>query len=253
MVMGQNSGQNTAQNPGRGLAQGLKRTNTIRMEGALDSALIIDDHPLFCDALSMTLRATIGIANVETRGTLEEGLAFLTDTGPTDVILLDLNLPDVNGLDGLVRLIKACPETPVVIVSSVSEPRVVRSAIRIGAAGFLPKHSPRDTFQKAFDQIQRGEVYVPEDAMNDGDPNAPLSAREDALVRISHLTRQQARILQLICEGQMNKQIAYELSIAETTVKAHVTAIMRKLGVQSRTQAVLIAQEANFNTLLPDA
>jgi DNA-binding NarL/FixJ family response regulator len=135
----------------------------------------------------------------------------------------------------------------------MSEPRLMRSVIRIGAAGFVPKHSPRATFRQAFDKIMRGEVYAPEDALADSDVDGPPSAREDALVRLSHLTRQQARILQLICEGQMNKQIAYELSIAETTVKAHVTAIMRKLGVQSRTQAVLIAQEANFNSLLPDA
>lgn len=225
---------------------------TIRMEGAVNSALIIDDHPLFCDALSMTLKAAIGIEQVSAVGTLEDGLAHLASNGAPDVILLDLHLPDVNGIDGLVRLVKACPMTPVVIVSSVAEPRVMRSAIRIGAAGFLPKHSPRDAFRKAFDQIMRGEVYAPEDAISETEPDTPLSAREDALVRISHLTRQQARILQLICEGQMNKQIAFELSIAETTVKAHVTAIMRKLGVQSRTQAVLIAQEANFSSLLSE-
>jgi DNA-binding NarL/FixJ family response regulator len=105
----------------------------------------------------------------------------------------------------------------------------------------------------AFELIARGEVFAPEAAMSNGEADLQLSPREDALVRLSHLTRQQARILQLICEGQMNKQIAYELSIAETTVKAHVTAIMRKLGVLSRTQAVLIAQEANFNSLLPDS
>ena len=226
---------------------------TIRVEGALNSALIIDDHPLFCDALSMTLKASIGIEKVATVGALEEGLSHLEEHGFPDVILLDLNLPDVNGLEGLLRLVKACPEVPVVIVSSMSEPRLMRSVIRIGAAGFVPKHSPRATFRQAFDKIMRGEVYAPEDALSDSDVDGPPSAREDALVRLSHLTRQQARILQLICEGQMNKQIAYELSIAETTVKAHVTAIMRKLGVQSRTQAVLIAQEANFNSLLPDA
>jgi DNA-binding NarL/FixJ family response regulator len=223
------------------------------LETFLQSALIIDDHPLFCDALSMTLTAAAGIAHIETAGTLEEALTRLRADKAPEVILLDLNLPDVNGLDGLMRLTKQCPDTPIVIVSSIAEPHVIRSAIRIGAAGFVPKHSTRDTFRKAFDQISAGEFYAPEEAMSGGDVDAPLSASEDALVRLSHLTRQQARILQLICEGQMNKQIAYELTIAETTVKAHVTAIMRKLGVQTRTQAVLIAQEANFNNLLPDS
>ena len=221
-------------------------------EGALNSAMIVDDHPLFCDALSMTLRASMGIEHVVTAGTLEEALDHLARATAPDVILLDLNLPDVHGLEGLVRLVKSSAETPVIIVSSETEPRVVRSAIRVGAAGYVPKHSSRDTFRLALTQIMRGEVYAPEVALSHQSANALLTAREDALVRISHLTRQQARILQLICAGQMNKQIAYELSIAETTVKAHVTAIMRKLGVQSRTQAVLIAQEANFSSLLQD-
>jgi DNA-binding NarL/FixJ family response regulator len=228
-----------------------KRRNLVEI--SLQTALIVDDHPLFCDALAMTLRAGVGIETVETVDTLGAAIARLQDGADPDVILLDLNLPDVNGLDGLVRLRKMRPDTPVVIVSSISEPRVVRSAIRVGAAGFVPKHSTRGTFRMAFELIARGEVFAPEAAMSNGEADLQLSPREDALVRLSHLTRQQARILQLICEGQMNKQIAYELSIAETTVKAHVTAIMRKLGVLSRTQAVLIAQEANFNSLLPDS
>jgi DNA-binding NarL/FixJ family response regulator len=121
-----------------------------------------------------------------------------------------------------------------------------------GGVGFVPKHSRREVFKAAFDAIRAGDGFVPEGFVPQADPNAPASQREDAIARLSLLTRQQAKILQLICEGMLNKQIAYELTIAETTVKAHVTAIMRKLGVQSRTQAVLIAQEASFDRLMPE-
>ncbi|MEI4469979.1 response regulator transcription factor [Frigidibacter sp. MR17.24] len=222
----------------------------MTLDRPLTSALIVDDHPLFCDALSMTLSAAVGIAEIETVGRLEQALERVGRTPLPDVIVLDLNLPDVNGLDGLIRLRTAALDTPIVVVSSLAEPRVIRAAIRAGATGFVPKHSPRETFRAAFDTIATGGIHAPEGAF-DGD-EGEASPREQAIVRLSLLTRQQAKILQLICAGRMNKQIAWDLQIAETTVKAHVTAIMRKLGVQSRTQAVLLAQEASFANLLPE-
>jgi DNA-binding NarL/FixJ family response regulator len=124
--------------------------------------------------------------------------------------------------------------------------------LQAGAAGFVPKHSRRDVFRAAFEAIRAGRGYTPEGFVPQADPKTPATHREEAIARLGLLTRQQAKILQLICEGMLNKQIAYELTIAETTVKAHVTAIMRKLGVQSRTQAVLIAQETSFASLMPE-
>jgi DNA-binding NarL/FixJ family response regulator len=117
----------------------------------------------------------------------------------------------------------------------------------------VPKHSQRNVFRRAIETIVQGDRFVPDGYIDPEGPDGALarSASDEALARLATLTNQQARILSLICEGRLNKQIAYELSIAETTVKAHVTAIMRKLGVQSRTQAVLIAQEARFNKVLP--
>ncbi|WP_323767960.1 response regulator transcription factor [Antarctobacter sp.] len=215
------------------------------------SALIVDDHPLFCDALAMTLKTVAGIEEIETASLLSDALDALAEGAAPDVIVLDLNLPDVNGLDGLIRLRTAAGATPLVVVSSMADNRMVSSVMRAGANGFVPKHSQRGVFRQAFDALARDEVFLPEGFVDVADAGHPANAGEDAVARLSTLTNQQARILQLICEGKLNKQIAYDLSIAETTVKAHVTAIMRKLGVQSRTQAVLIAGEASFSNLLP--
>lgn len=218
----------------------------------LTRALIVDDHPLFCDALAMTLRAVAGIGAVETADRLEAALTRLDAPPAPDVVVLDLDLPDVTGLDGLIRLRIAAPDVPVAIVSSLADTRVIGAAVAAGAAAFVPKHSRREVFRAAFDAVARGATYLPEGYVPQADPAGPQGRRAEAMQRLALLTRQQTRILQLICEGRLNKQIAWDLSIAETTVKAHVTAIMRKLGVQSRTQAVLIAQEASFASLMPE-
>ncbi len=214
------------------------------------SALLVDDHPLFCDALSMTLQTVAAISSMHTAPTLQAALDLLTGGTSVDLIVLDLNLPDVNGLDGLLRLRNAT-DAPIVVVSSMADNRIVSSVIHAGARGFVPKHSQRDVFRKAIDTLKRGDVFVPEgyELLKDI-ADAP---EDNAVTRLATLTNQQARILQLICEGKLNKQIAFDLSIAETTVKAHVTAIMRKLGVQSRTQAVLVAKQASFANVLQDA
>ncbi|CUH66733.1 Protease production enhancer protein [Thalassovita gelatinovora] len=216
----------------------------------IESALVVDDHPLFCDALAMTLQAVTGTATIRATANLEAALTEIRQNGSPDIVVLDLNLPDVKGFDGLIRL-KTVTQVPIIVVSSMSDNRVITSAIKSGAAGFVPKHSQRDVFAAAFDAIRRGEVFIPDgyDLINDA---SDLDSN-DAVARLATLTNQQARILQLICEGKLNKQIAFDLSIAETTVKAHVTAIMRKLGVQSRTQAVLIANETSFGTILQDS
>lgn len=213
---------------------------------AFGTALIVDDHPLFCDALSMTLRLSAGISEIRSAETLTQALGQIEEGWKPDVIMLDLNLPDVEGLDGLVRLKAAAGAVPIVVVSSMDDNRMVGSALRAGAAGFVPKHSQREVFQEAFATIAGGESFAPQGFVPTANGEGERSEAETALDRLSSLTRQQARILDLICEGKLNKQIAYDLSIAETTVKAHVTAIMRKLSVQSRTQAVLLAQQAKF-------
>ena len=214
------------------------------------TAMVVDDHPLFCDALSLTLRSLAEFDDISTAGTLQEALDRIAESRSPGLIVLDLNLPDVNGLDGLVRLRGAAPDAAIIIASSMADNRMISYALKAGANGFVPKHSQRSVFRRAFDAVRAGEAFVPDGYIDPQGTDAE-AGHDDALTRLATLTNQQARILSLICEGKLNKQIAYDLSIAETTVKAHVTAIMRKLGVHSRTQAVLIAQEARFAKVLP--
>lgn len=209
-------------------------------------ALVVDDHPLFCDALTLTLQSIADFQEIRTAGTLEQALEVLAQDPGIGLIVLDLNLPDVNGLDGLVRLRNATPRAPILVASSMADNTMISHALKAGANGFVPKHSQRSVFRRAFEAVTSGRAFVPDGFI---DPVGSHGADSDtALARLASLTNQQARILHLICEGKLNKQIAFDLSIAETTVKAHVTAIMRKLGVHSRTQAVLVAQEARFSS-----
>lgn len=224
----------------------ISLTNTPR-QGA-DHVMVVDDHPLFCEALAMTLTSALGVSAITTANCLADGLSKLRAGETPDAILLDLNLPDVAGLDGLIRLKAAVPGVPVIVVSSYQDSRIITSVMQAGAAGFIPKHSAREVFVQAFTAIWAGETFTPESYIPPKTREAPQ--KPDPAARLSELTAQQARILDLVCEGKPNKQIAYELSIAETTVKAHITAILRKLGAQSRTQAVLVANKASFASIL---
>ena len=223
---------------------------TDRSTGLRDGwAMVIDDHPLFCDALELTLKSFDGFTEVRAADSLTSAIAMLDETAAPALILLDLNLPDVSGLDGLIRLKRHVRKTPVIIVSSMTDDSIIKGALSAGASGYVPKHSPRSVFRDAIACIAGGGTYTPP-GFTDGAGQA--DDENIILSRLSSLTNQQARILELICQGKLNKQIAYDLSIAEATVKAHVTAIMRKLNVQSRTQAALIVQDARFSTILPN-
>lgn len=206
--------------------------------------LVIDDHPLFCEALSMTLHNVVDVRGITATHTMADALQLIAEGLDPDTILLDLNLPDVNNIDGLLRLRDALPATPVVVISSINDNRVISRVMQAGAVGFIPKDTDGAELERAFTRIRDGGIYTPATFSSVETREASAAPTQDAVACLNSLTPQQRRILDLVCQGKLNKQIAHDFTIAETTVKAHITAILRKLHVQNRTQAVLIAQQA---------
>jgi DNA-binding NarL/FixJ family response regulator len=174
---------------------------------------------------------------------IEEATAIVEREGDFDLVMLDLNMPGTTGFSGLVAMRDRFPSLPIVIVSAAQERGLARSAIAAGAAGFIPKSLKRSAIVDALKTILSGDIFVPE--VEEGDEAADAETA-DILARIASLTPQQKVVLRLVVEGKLNKQIAYELDVSMTTVKAHVSAILSKLHVFSRTQAVILVGKVNF-------
>jgi DNA-binding NarL/FixJ family response regulator len=211
--------------------------------------IIVDDHPLFRAALRQTLAGGDPSVAVEEAGDLAGLNAALEADRDCDLVLLDLNVPGARGFSGLLLLRAQYPDVPVMIISAVEELDVIRSAIDLGASGYLRKSVGPPEIRRAIETVLAGEVFIPEDAQA-----APVDREQaDLMRRLATLTPQQVRVLMMLSDGLMNKQIAYELSISEATVKAHVSAILQKLSVDSRTQAVIAAsriEKGQFDALL---
>jgi DNA-binding NarL/FixJ family response regulator len=200
--------------------------------------VIADDHPLFRGALREAVTGLFGRAEVAEAGTFEEVSELLERGGDVDLILLDLRMPGVRGFSGLMYLRAQYPSLPIVVVSATDDPAVIRRCIDFGASGFIPKTLGIEALRQAIARVLQGEVWTPPDVdltrQSDGEITAMIA-------RLSTLTPQQVRVLMMLSGGLLNKQIAYELGVSEATVKAHVSAILQKLGVESRTQAVIAA------------
>ncbi len=210
--------------------------------------IIVDDHPLFRAALRQTLSGSHDDVAVEEAGDLAALTSALEADRDCDLVLLDLNMPGGHGISGLLLLRAQYPEVPVMIISAVEDHKVIRRTFELGAAGYLPKSVGPADIRKAIDTVLSGEISVPEGINLDGDDE-----QSDFIRRLATLTPQQIRVLMMLSDGLMNKQIAYELSISEATVKAHVSSILQKLDVDSRTQAVIAAskiEQGQFETLL---
>lgn len=200
--------------------------------------LIADDHPLFRGALR---EAVTGVfqGEIGEAGSFSE-LAKLLDCGSeVDLVLLDLTMPGVRGFSGLMYLRAQYPSVPVVIVSANDDPSVIRRCMDFGASGFIPKTLGIESMRTAIARVLEGGIWLPPDI----DLEAGTESDADLVKRLSTLTPQQVRVLMMLSEGLLNKQIAYELNVSEATVKAHVSAILQKLGVESRTQAVIAASK----------
>ena len=212
--------------------------------------LIADDHPLFRDALKRALAQAVPDARLFDVDSVSALQALIEAHPDAELLLLDLHMPGANGFSALAHVRGQQPGLPVVMVSAQEDVNVIRRAIGHGASGYIPKSASVETIVTAVRRVLDGDVWLPPHL---ADTNAALdSAEASAAARLAELTPQQFRVLGMIAEGLLNKQIAYELKVSEATIKAHMTAIMRKLRVNNRTQVALIARQLALNPLGDD-
>ena len=200
--------------------------------------VIADDHPLFRDALRQAVASVVASAKIDEAGSFEDLTTLLGQDADVDMVLLDLSMPGISGFSGLIYLRAQYPAIPVVIVSASDDVGTIRGSLEFGASGFIPKRFGVETLREAIGKVIAGEVWVPPDTDLSAAADPEMTRLRDRLVT---LTPQQVRVLMMLSEGLLNKQIAYELGVSEATIKAHVSAILQKLGVESRTQAVIAA------------
>ena len=224
----------------------MTSTSAAAQSAHVKSALVVDDHPLYCDALASMMESVFHIRKVRKAASLGEAMAALRDRFSPDIVMLDLNLPDVSGLSGFMKIKDKAQDVPVVVISAITSADVVQSVMAAGAAGFIPKDLGRDRLKAAMLDISDGKSFVPPGYTEEA-PRAPEDTSiTDISRRIAALSQQQSRILALICKGKPNKLIAYEMQLAEATVKAHITTLLRRLGVRNRTQAALLVREVSI-------
>jgi DNA-binding NarL/FixJ family response regulator len=203
----------------------------------MTTILIADDHPLFRDALKFALQDLDGATTLIERDSFDAAIEALSATNEIDLALVDLKMPGMQGMNGLVYLRGQFPALPLVVISGNDDPGVIRRAMALGCAGYIVKTLSNAEIRAAVAQVLAGETVVPPGLDRGGESDEQHMLRE----RFATLTPQQMRVLMMVAEGLLNKQIAYQLGVSEATIKAHVSAILTKLKVDSRTQAVILA------------
>jgi len=215
----------------------VSENQLIRKGGV--SVVIADDHPIFRQAIRQALEQACDQCDFHEAKDFDALDALLAQNHDHDLVLLDLYMPGVEGFSGLLYLCRAYPDLPVIMISANQDPDVMQRAVSYGASGYIPKSSSVTEIIKATNAVLAGDVWLPAKASRAS--NGVSAAEAQAADRLRQLTPQQFRVLNMMCRGLANKNIADQLDLAEATVKVHVTAIMRKLGVTNRTQAVLMA------------
>ena len=206
--------------------------------------IVADDHPLFRNAISQVLQTMGGEQEIVEAQDMASLQIKLSDHPDTDLVLLDLHMPGAHGFSALAYVQGHCGKMPVLVVSANEKTDIIQRAVEFGARGFLPKSSGVTTILEAIQTVLQGDIWLPAQT---GARGLPLSQSEQQLMAgIASLTPQQFLVLTMLAEGLLNQQIAYELDVTEATIKAHMTAIFRKLGVRSRTQAVLAIGKLNL-------
>jgi DNA-binding NarL/FixJ family response regulator len=198
--------------------------------------MIVDDHPLFRDALKQILAGALKNVEITEGGTFDELADAIEQGAEVDLVLLDLAMPGTHGFSGLMQLRVRYPELPIVVVSATDNPGTIRRCLQLGALGFIPKTLSVERIREAVGSVLDGQIWVPQEIDLDSAAHDDVN---ELMTRLASLTPQQVRVLTMLGEGLLNKQIAFKLSVSEATVKAHVSAILQKLGVDSRTQAVI--------------
>ena len=208
--------------------------------------LVIDDHPLVQQGVAAALESLGHETQVMSARDAEQGMAMAAANPDLDLVLLDLALPGMSGFGLIGRLHERFPSLPVVVLSALEDPENVRQTINSGAMGFVPKSAPTRVLLEVLQQVLEGNVSVPANlqgsaGLSNGTAGTAASDSPQTVPDVGLLTLRQLEVLSRVCQGKTNKQIATELGLSEKTVKAHVSSVLAKLGVQDRTQAALLA------------
>ncbi|MDP0562270.1 MAG: response regulator transcription factor [Candidatus Endonucleobacter sp. (ex Gigantidas childressi)] len=220
----------------------------------MDKKIIIaDDHPLCRAAMRAALKQILIAPAIYEVGSIAELQDLLAKGHKPNFILLDLQMPGAHGFSGLIFLRQKYPEIPIAIISGYEDLHIIEKTLYYGARGFIPKTASMETMSIAIDKLLTGKTWFPAEfvsAVTNTDTKSGITKIES---RLATLTSQQFRVLGMISQGMLNKQIAFDLEISEATVKAHVTAIFKKLDVRNRTQAVIAIKELEINYSSPDS